>query len=297
MNKDYIERVNKAIRFIDQNLDKNLNLQTISRIAMYSPFHFHRIFSAIVNESLSEYINRKRIEKSTLYLKPDNEKPISEIAHDFGYSSNAAYSKAFKRFYGISPSKFKERNIAFSKIGKIKSKNRQEVLQFENYICNIDNHKNWINMNAKIEVKEMPSLKLAYVSHVGAFHLIGNAFGKLMRWAIPKNLSNSKTITVYHDDPNITEVSKVRQAAGIILTDAIETSGEIGTMCLENGRYVAGRFELSYTEFEKAWQGIFVWIYENGFETISKDCYQIHHNKPNQHPDKKSIVEICIPVK
>lgn len=297
LNKDYIGRVNQTIDFINKNLDKDLNLANLSKIAMYSPFHFHRIFSAIVNEPLNTYISRKRIEKSTSLLKPESQIPISEIAHEFGFSSNAAYTKAFKKFYGISPSKFKEQNVAFSKIGKTKSKNGQVALQFSTYLCNIEEYKKWMNMYAKIEVKGMPALQVAYVTHVGAFHLIGEAFKKLMRWAAPKGLSHCETITVYHDDPNITDISQVRQAAGLILNAPIETSGEVGTMQIEQGKFAVGTFELSYSDFEKAWQSMFVWINENGYETSTKDCYQIYRNQPNQHSQGKSLVEICVPVK
>lgn len=296
INRDYIGRVNQAIDFINNNLNKDLNLVIISKIAMYSPFHFHRIFSAVVNEPLNTFINRKRIEKSTFFLKPGSKKTISEIAHEFGFSSNAAYTKSFKKFYGISPSKFKEQYITFSKIGKTKSKDGQIQLHFSTYLRNIDNHKHWMNMNAKIEVKEMPALQLAYVAHVGAFHLIGDAFKKLMRWAIPKGLSHSKTIIVYHDDPNITDITQVRQAAGIILNSPIETDGEISNMQIEQGQYAVGKFELSYSEFEKAWQSMFIWIHENGYEPSIKDCYQTYLNNPDQHPQRKSLVEICVPV-
>lgn len=295
-NKEYIRRINRVIEFINQHLEDDLNLAKLAEIAMYSPFHFHRIFSAITNEPLNSYINRLRIEKSTFFLKPDTQTSISEIAHQFGFSSNAAYTKAFKKFYGISPSKFKGQQLTFSKIGKTKSKNGQIELQFTSYIRNIDHHKQWINMNAKIEVKEMPELLLAYVSHVGEFHLIGSAFQKLHRWAGPKRLSGSASITVYHDDPNITDISQVRQAAGIILEKSIETSGEVGRMQIESGKFAVGTFELGESEYEQAWQSMFVWINEQGYEAAPKDCYQIYRNSPHPSSTGKSLIEICIPV-
>jgi AraC family transcriptional regulator len=64
----YISSVNKALQFIDENLDTNLSLDTIAKVACFSPFHFHRIFKAITNETLNGYINRKRIEKAASVL-------------------------------------------------------------------------------------------------------------------------------------------------------------------------------------------------------------------------------------
>lgn len=297
ISKNYIGRVNTAIRYIDQNLDQPLNLSIVAKIAMYSPFHFHRIFSAVVNESLNEYISRKRIEKSTLFLKPESERTISEIANAFGYSSNAAYTKAFKKFYGISPSTFKKQNTNFSKIGKVKSKDGQASIQFETYICNIDNYKKWMHTNAQIEVKKMPSLEIAYVAHQGEFHTLGVAFQKLMRWAGPRGLAILPTIAVYHDDPNITDISKVRQAAGIILKEVVETSGEVSTMQVAAGKYAVGQFELANSEYDKAWQSMFIWIHENGFEMTNADCYQTYVNPSAQHNEGKNLIQICVPVK
>jgi len=70
MKEDYIKRINNVLLFIDQNLDQELNLEYIAKIGNYSPFHFHRIFKAITNETINEYITRKRIEKNSLNTSP-----------------------------------------------------------------------------------------------------------------------------------------------------------------------------------------------------------------------------------
>jgi len=48
INKEYIHRINLALQFIDAQLDADLSLESVAAIAMYSPFHFHRIFKAVV---------------------------------------------------------------------------------------------------------------------------------------------------------------------------------------------------------------------------------------------------------
>ena len=293
----YIGRVNNAIEFIDNNLDKKLDLAMISRVAFYSPFHFHRIFSAVTNESLNAYINRRRIEKAASELMKNKAVSISELAVKSGFGANASFTKAFKKFYGISPSVLKNNTDAFSKIRQIDSKNGKARLSIGTYICNIDNYKKWITMNAKIEVRNMPAIDVAYVTHVGPFQEIGNAYGKLMRWAGPKGLIGGKTITVYHDDPNITDISKVRQSACIELKQPAKASGEVNTTTIKEGNYAVGKFEIAFSEFERSWQSMMVWINEKGYETNPENAYyEIYHNDFNTHPEKKCIVEICVPV-
>lgn len=83
---DYLNRINRVFKFIDENLDADLSLHKISEIAFFSPFHFHRIFKFITGETLNEYVNRQRIEKSALAVLHKN-LTMSEIAHRYGFNS------------------------------------------------------------------------------------------------------------------------------------------------------------------------------------------------------------------
>ena len=296
--KDYIGRINRAVEFITENLDKELNLAIVSKTAFYSPFHFHRIFSALTNETLNEFINRIRIEKSASDLIKDKSLTVADIYPKYGFSSNASFSKSFKKHYGISPTELKKRTNTFSKIGQINSKNGQKELHIDSYICKIDNYKNWTKMNTKIEVKTMPAINVAYVTHVGDFTKIGNAYGKLMNWAGPKGLIGGKTITVYHDDPNITDISKVRQSACVELNQPVKTSGAVNSTTIKEGNFAVGKFEIGFSEFENAWGSMMVWVEENGYKVNNeRGCYEIYHNNFNNHPQKKCIIEICVPLK
>ena len=289
--KDYIGRINNAIEFINENLGDELNLAIVSKIAFCSPFHFHRIFLAVTNETLNEFIRRRRIEKATSDLMKDKSLTIAEIYPKYGFISNSSFTKAFKKYYGVSPTELKNSTNTFSKIGQIESKNGKKKLSIDNYICSINNLKNWIKMtNVTIEVKTMPAINVAYVSHVGSFEKIGNAYEKLMRWAGPKGLIGGKTTTVYHDDPNITDISKVRQSACIELKQPVKTSGEVNSTTIKEGNFAVGNFEIAFSEFEKAWGSMMVWVEENRFKVNNeRGCYEIYHNNFNNHSQKKCI--------
>ncbi len=297
---DYIGRINDVMNFVEKNLDKELPLELVSKRAHFSPFHFHRIFSAITGETIHAFIKRKRMERAASKLMLGTDASLTELAFEYGFKSVSAFSRAFKGFYGISPSEFRENNPGpFSKIRKTDSKNGQEPISFERYICSIHNILNWLKMNAQIEVKQMPELKVAGIQHIGQFDQIGNAYGKLMRWAGPKGLlqfPKTKTITVYHDDPKVTEISKVRQTACITLDQDVSTDGEVGTMTVDKGKFAVGRFEIQATDFGKAWDSMCVWVAENGYKNRDGDYYELYHNDHMQHPERKFILDICVPV-
>ncbi len=300
-NKTYIARINNVLEFIDQNLQNELSLESVSKQAYYSPYHFHRIFTAIIGEPLNAYIVRKRLEKAASLLLHKNKLAVSEIAINCGFTSNASFTRSFNKFYGLSPTLFrKSAAIKFSKIGKVKSKNGKTNLRIEPYIRNITNHLNWIAMNANIEVKELPDMQLVYVTQIG-MNSVGSAFEKLMRWAGPKGIlasPNLKAITIYHDSPKITSSDKVRVSACFSVDQPLETAAEISKRNLIPGKCIVARMTLGMNEFQKSWEGLFVWMADKGYEFDNeRDPFEIHHNNFNEHPEKKSILDLCIPVK
>ena len=62
--QEYIARINRVIDYIEKHLNEVITLDKISQIACFSPFHFHRIFSTLTNETINAFIQRKRIEKA-----------------------------------------------------------------------------------------------------------------------------------------------------------------------------------------------------------------------------------------
>jgi methylphosphotriester-DNA--protein-cysteine methyltransferase len=59
--KDYISRINRVIDFINSNLKNEITLEQLADVANFSKFHFHRIFTSIVGETLSQFILRRRV--------------------------------------------------------------------------------------------------------------------------------------------------------------------------------------------------------------------------------------------
>ncbi len=297
--KEYIQRINQALSFIDENLDTELTLETVSRVALYSPFHFHRIFKAITNETLNAYITRKRIEKMASILIRNKEVSITVLSLQYGFNSNSSFTRAFKKFYGISPTEFRKASPSrYSQIRKKDSKNGQEIFLIEEYICNIDNHLNWIKMNANIEVKELPQLELAFITHIGDFEL-HNTFDKLFKWAQTKGITNDpefKMAMIYHDSFKVTDPGKVRMSACVVLKNPVKVDGEVGLTTIEKGKFIVARFEMGLPEFNQAWSSLFLWMNENGYKKAAQNPFEIYHNNPNEHPEKKYIVDLFIPV-
>ena len=95
-----------AERYICDNLERPLSVRKISAGANISKSALYRMFSKHYGYTLSEYVNRKRIERAERLLLYTN-KNISEIAFDVGFCSEAYFRLVFKKLKGVTPIKYR----------------------------------------------------------------------------------------------------------------------------------------------------------------------------------------------
>lgn len=297
--KQYIGRINKALDFIDNNLTEELNLERIAEQANFSPFHFHRIFGSFLGETLNSYIRRRRLEKAGSLLLGNLSTPVNEVAVNCGFSSNAAFSRAFKEHFEMNATEWRNGGYdEYRKIRKLHSKVRKSNRLEEGYFS-IEKLNDLNAMMTKVEVKELPELNVAYVRHTGAFDQIEQAYQKLFAWAGPRGLmtDETKALTVYHDDPKVTEIDKLRQSACIIVDENEKVDGEVGKMKVAAGRYAVAHFEITAEHFSDAWDAVMVgWMPESGYECADALPYELYYNDHTTHPEGKFIFDICVPV-
>lgn len=156
-----------------------------------------------------------------------------------------------------------------------------------------------------VEVKNFPEMHVAYVRHIGPYAgdsaLFQSLFEKLGRWAGPRGLfskPDTKVLTVYHDDPKLTDEDKLRTSACITIPADMTVDGEIGKMTLDAGDYAVGHFEINADQYTEAWNHVMGgWLPQSGYQPDDRTCFEINLNDPNKHPENKHIVDICIPVK
>ncbi|MGJ3353390.1 helix-turn-helix domain-containing protein [Providencia sp.] len=102
--------VNDIIIWIDENVDKPLDIEIISERAGYSKWHFQRIFKHVVGVNLGEYILNIRLLKVSSDLKKTNDK-IIDIAFRYGFDSQQELNRAFKRILKVTPGKYRKETV------------------------------------------------------------------------------------------------------------------------------------------------------------------------------------------
>ena len=105
--QEYSEIIADVIQYIRRHIHEPLNREVLADVAGFSVPHFHRVFTAQVGESAVSYVRRLRLERAGRKLRM-GAVDITEVARAAGYESHAAFSKAFKGQFGLSPSEFRQ---------------------------------------------------------------------------------------------------------------------------------------------------------------------------------------------
>jgi AraC family transcriptional regulator len=107
--RGYYERISDVKQYIREHIDEPLNREVLAAVAGFSVPHFHRIFTTYEGENIAGYVRRVRMERAGRKLRM-GAVDITEVALAAGYDTHAAFSKAFKQQFGLSPSEFRQLN-------------------------------------------------------------------------------------------------------------------------------------------------------------------------------------------
>ena len=135
---DYLNRMNKAIEYIENNLDGEIDYTIAANQACCSVSYFQRVFSFIADVPLSEYIRRRRMTLAAFNLRYSDEK-IIDLAIKYGYESPDSFSRAFQSVHGVTPSLARNPGITLKAYPRI------------SFLISI---KGDVEMNYRIEEKE-----------------------------------------------------------------------------------------------------------------------------------------------
>lgn len=278
--KTYRHHVLRVQLFIEEHLDQELSLERLAQVAHVSPYHFHRIFKAIVGEGVAEHVRRLRLESAALQLKATG-CTVLEIALGAGYGSHEAFSRSFKRHFGVSPTEFRhhEQFTLFSKEPQIMS-----------FTANPTN----------ISIETIGPKRVVFLRHVGSYFECGTTWGKLYAWAGPKGVLGPQTesIGICHDDPDVTEADKIRMDCCLTVADDFTGEGDVQVQTIEGGDFAILRHQGPYDGLHDAYRWLFgEWLSASGRELRDQPTFEIYRNSPQDTAPEDLLTEIHLPLK
>jgi AraC family transcriptional regulator len=103
-------RLRRVLNYVAENLDQDITIAQLARVACLSPFHFARMFSAAMGVAPQRYVSQKRLESAKMMLR-DGKRSLSDIASICQFSSQTSFNRAFLRATGVTPGEYRRVGI------------------------------------------------------------------------------------------------------------------------------------------------------------------------------------------
>ena len=276
---DHIERVNEVLFYIHGDIGKNFLVEELSSLVAMSPFHFNRIFKMLTGESLHAYIKRVKLEHAANLLLFNPDATITHIMHEVGFSSNASFTQAFKENFRVTPTKWREVDIA-------------------------DENRDYSFANKPLHVKicSMPSFDVAYVRHKGYDRSIKMAWLKLQEWALNQGIdfSSQGMIGLHHSNPRFVESSLCHYVACLELPadKKCYRNGEVGVMRIPQTFCAVFALQGVYGDLKKYMDVIYHdWLPKSDYEKAPLPSFALYRKNHFINADETFDLDFCVPVR
>ncbi len=292
VKNDYYVRIEKAVDFIEENLKEKLTIEMIAKKAYFSKYHFIRVFTAMTGETIGNYLRRRRISRSSKQLI-STDRSILDIAFDYQFESQEAYTRSFKKIYNTSPGKYRKLNNNQIAYGRAR-------LTIER----LNHLKNHVTM--KPEIVEIEKKTLVGLSVLTS--LANNKIPQLWRDFMPqiKNLVNNKNTGCYEVHPfdsdfkmeNFTDDMEFEKWAAVEVNEASNIPEQLKSLTIKGGKYAVfehkGRMSHIQMSFDYAYG---TWLPNSEYEIDKRASFERYGDQYLGPENPESITELWIPIK
>lgn len=308
---EYTLRMNRVIDYIDRHLGEPIDLAALAEVAHFSQFHFHRLFSAWMGETLGDYLRRRRLEVGALYLMHRPRKPVLEVALDVGFGSGEAFARAFKLQFGATPSVWRKStpqrwaaDLAAQRAAHVQSNPDQALRKLDQVhaAALADHHRSTYREHImEITIVNLPPARVAYMRHIGAY---GPDIGRFWQqtflpWRAVQGLENAACYGIGHDDPDLTPAGRCRYDACVAVPDDFVAHNPVSIANLPGGRYAVARFRGDGPAIGVAWRELLrEWLPASGMQPDGRPLFE-YYPADAYHDQQTGVFEcqLCLPVK
>lgn len=285
----YNARMQRVLDHIDRHLDDDLDLTALSRVAAFSPFHFHRQFSATFGITVHRYLQLVRMKRASYRLAYRDRDTVTDIALDSGYDAPDAFARAFRQRFGQSPSSFRSDPdweswlAAFGPLDEARSK-----LVAKTY--SVDD----------VTIHDVAPIPVAFMEHRGDPATIGSTIQRFIAWRKANGLTprNSPTFNIFHTDPRSAPSDyHLDLCVGVGRLDRAEGEG-IQAGMIPGGRRAVLRVTGSGDNLEPAAMFLYRdWLPASGEEAGDFPLYCQRLSFFPDVPEHEAVVDLYLPLK
>lgn len=274
----YEVRLLRVLAYIHDNIDGDLNLDTLADVAAMSRFHWHRVFRAMTGETLADAIRRIRLLRAANALVLE-EAPIQEIAERFGYPNLASFSRAFSGAYGTSPGAFRERGTRIA----------NELLANPG-----------VSNMYPVKVQDLPAARAAGILHHGPYAELSGAFQQLGGLIATRNLFAHirGMIAVYHDAPGSKPEAEMRSHAAVIAAESFPSNiPDLDYFDLVGGKYAVMEHKGPPATLASAYEWLYgKWLPQSGEEPRDAPPIEMYLSDPRTTAPDETRTNVLLPL-
>lgn len=279
--------MHRVVSHIDLHLDEQLELDALASVANFSPFHFHRLFTAWMGETLGDYVRRRRLEVAAQHLVAQPRLQVVQVALSVGFGSTEAFARAFKTRFGSTPTAWRSQQIS----NRDQSKSKADQARADAAA----NHG-----GMKVQIVERQPTNVAYLRHVGPYGPSVSQFwmNKVAPWMETNGLIGRPRYGISLDDPGITAPEKLRYDAAVEVPADFAGTGDYQKTLIPGGKFAVGKFRGNEAEVGEAWNWLLRdWLPTSGMQLDSRPFFE-HYPVDGTYDQKTGAFEceICIPV-
>ena len=284
---EYVARMHRVLEHIDRQLDQPLELETLAKVANFSSFHFHRLFTAWMGETLGDYVRRRRLEVAAQRLVAQPRLPVLQVALAVGFGSTEAFARAFKARFDSTPTAWRESQV--SNRDQSKSKLDQAPAPA------VGKHG-----SMKVTIVDRQPTSVAYLRHVGPYGKTISDFWltKVDPWMKTNRLYGRPRYGISLDDPDITAPEKLRYDAAVEVPKDFVGAGDHQRTVIPGGKYAVGKFKGTDKEVGEAWAWLVrEWLPGSGMQLDARPFFEFYPVEATYDGMTGEFeCDICIPV-
>lgn len=290
---DYLAQLEKAIIFIENNLREDLKMEEIACSVGYSYFHFHRIFESVVGETVGNYLRTRRLTwaaNDLIYT----DKRIIDIALEYRFGSQAAFSRAFMKTYRVAPGTYRKNRInTFFGSKKVltlsKLKHLKKGISIKPRIVEVKKTKIvGIQRKTNISNNMIPSMWQEFNPRIEE---IKNRTMGIRGYGIC-------IVEPDYDMTRFSEDTEYNELVGVEVTDFPTIPDGMTAKLLKGGKYAVfthkGKIANIYMTYDYIWG---TWLPFWGFELDLRDDFEFYDERFLEPENERSEIDIYIPVK
>jgi AraC family transcriptional regulator len=291
----YVERVNRAIDHIVAHLHEPLRLRTVARAAMLSPFHFHRVFQALVGETPAEFVKRLRLEKALGLMARPRPPSLTAIALACGFSSSSDFSRSFKQRFGVAPRVF---DVSAWR------KDHGDVLEAKVHRAVEARHLRRLPPRQnpdkfRVAIRDLPARNVAYIRVARPYQgdAVLKAAERLVAWAERQGLADGQWLGYQWDNPEITALEDCRYYVAVE-AERFTAKGDVGRfrfppMTVADVE-IRGGLDLEL----RALQWLYgTWLPRSGYVPDDHPAFESWIGRPFAHGTEYFELHVQLPVK